>query len=351
VTTNNIKLEIVNPLDYPNWNDMVLNSGPDYSIFHTSNWSSVLSDSYGFDPRYFAITEDNKFLFLLPLMEIGNFLSSKKGISLPFTDYCNPIIADSINFSDVLPQLRDTAKQYGWKSFQIRNSNESLINEPVFSSFCRHVLSIQKDENSTFNKFRENYRKNIKRVIKQCKINVGNYQTLESITEYYRLHCMTRKRQGMPPQPFSYFKNIYTHIIAKDLGFITLASVENKNIAGAVFFLFGGKALYKYSASDVNYKNSYASYSVIWEAIRRLSAQGCSELCFGRTDPLHEGLIQFKDGWGTERSTIRYYSYDLEKNSFIHGEQKGDPPGYPILSLLPTPILKLIGSMLYRYGA
>jgi len=33
--------------------------------------------------------------------------------------------------------------------------------------------------------------------------------------EYYRLHCLTRKRHGLPPQPTGFFQKIQEHIIAK----------------------------------------------------------------------------------------------------------------------------------------
>jgi len=349
--SQNYKLEIVDPRTFTNWNSMIQNSSDEYTIFHTSNWSSVLSDSYGFRACYFAIIEGDRFIFLLPIMEVHNFLFGKKGICLPFTDYCNPIINNKVELNDLLPQLISAAQKYDWKSIQIRDKGVSLGLSPPSSYYYRHRLELQSSEETMFRKFRENYKTKIKKALKQNNVNVNISKSLQALEDYYQLHCLTRKRQGMPPQPFSYFKNIYTHIIEKNLGFVSLASINNEKIAGAVFFHFGGKAVYKYGASNLKYKSFYANYLVIWEAVRWLCGLGCTELCFGRTDPLHQGLIQFKDGWGTEKHQIYYYKYNVPKETLIQEEQKGNPPGYNLLRLLPVTVLRTLGSMIYRYGA
>jgi len=47
-----------------------------------------------------------------------------------------------------------------------------------------------------------------------------------------------------------------------------LASHKGKNIASAVYFHFGDKAIYKYGASDRKYQHLRANNLVMWEAIR-----------------------------------------------------------------------------------
>ncbi len=48
----------------------------------------------------------------------------------------------------------------------------------------------------------------------------------EAMDDYYRLHCMTRKRQGVPPQPVSFFKNIFDFIVKQGKGNIFFAAYE-----------------------------------------------------------------------------------------------------------------------------
>jgi lipid II:glycine glycyltransferase (peptidoglycan interpeptide bridge formation enzyme) len=129
-----------------------------------------------------------------------------------------------------------------------------------------------------------------------------------------------------------------------------LASFHDKPIAGGVYFHFGEKAVYKYGASDLNYQNLRANNLVMWEAIKWYSSNGYKSLCFGRTEPENRGLIQFKSGWGTTEQPINYYRYDLKKGSFVSGSSKVTGSHNKIFRNMPLPILKKVGSILYKHA-
>jgi hypothetical protein len=174
-------------------------------------------------------------------------------------------------------------------------------------------------------------------------------QAPDAIAEYYRLHCLTCKRRGLPPQPTSFFKKIYEHVIAKNLGWVIFVSHKGSNVAGAVFFSFGQRALYKFGASDMRYEHLYPNYLLFWHAIQWLCHHDYQELCFGRSAPDNTGLIQFKDGWGTHKSRLHYYKYDLKTASFVQNAHQPCENGYTICKKMPTALLKLAGSVLYPH--
>jgi lipid II:glycine glycyltransferase (peptidoglycan interpeptide bridge formation enzyme) len=160
---------------------------------------------------------------------------------------------------------------------------------------------------------------------------------------------MTRKQHGLPPQPFNFFKKIYNRIISKGFGFVILASINKKNIAGAMYFHFGGRALYKYGASDHQYQHLRANNLVMWEAIKWYSRNGFKSLCFGRTEPENQGLIQFKSGWGTTERQISYYRFDFKKEAFINRQARVTGFQNRIFRNMPIPLLKMVGSILYKH--
>src|SRR3989304_3383926 len=55
------QLKVINPLDYPEWDKLVL-STRDYSFFHSSAWVRVLYDSYGYRLLYFTLINDGRLL-------------------------------------------------------------------------------------------------------------------------------------------------------------------------------------------------------------------------------------------------------------------------------------------------
>lgn len=48
---------------------------------------------------------------VFPVMEVNNPLTGKRGVSLPFTDYCDPIVTNDEQFEEILTY----ANEYGKK--------------------------------------------------------------------------------------------------------------------------------------------------------------------------------------------------------------------------------------------
>ena len=63
-------------------------------------------------------------------------------------------------------------------------------------------------------------------------------------------------------------------------------------MAGAIFFSFGSRALYKFGASDVQSQHLYPNYLLFWHAMQWLGQHNYTEICFGRTAPGNQGLLQ-----------------------------------------------------------
>ena len=94
-----MNISIINPIEHPHWDDLLLTADR-ATFFHTTAWARVLSESYGYKPLYFTIIDDGKLAGLIPVMEIESLLTGKRGVSLPFTDFCPPV-ADSMGVFQV----------------------------------------------------------------------------------------------------------------------------------------------------------------------------------------------------------------------------------------------------------
>ena len=339
------ELKCINPIDFPNWDNILL-TGENYSFFHTVGWAKVLAESYHYKPVYFSLIQNSKLKILLPVMEVKSFITGTRGVSLPFTDYCSPIATDETLFRDAFKKAVQFGKKNGWKTCEIRGGEEYHKNITPSASYYIHTLSLTANESEIFSNFRSSTRRNIKKAIKE-EVNVIISNSLESVKEFYRLNCMTRKEHGLPPQPYFFFKKIYEHIISAKKGFVALANYKNRYVAGAVYFHFGEKAVYKYGASDKSCQKLRANNLIMWEAIKWYAQNGFKHFSFGRTDLDHEGLLQFKRGWGAKEETINYYRFDLTKDAFIKDSKIKS--SYSFFQKMPMPLLKLTGSLLYRH--
>lgn len=338
--------QIINPTEYPSWDELIL-TNEKHVFFHTSAWTKVISESYNYKPLCFTEIKDNKLRALVPVMVVKSFLTGKRGVSLPFTDYCPVIAFDEKNFRDLFEKIVEYGKKTKWEKIEFRGGKEYFHDKIPCQTYITHILDLTRPKNKILSTFRDSTKRNIKKAIKK-NLRVQILSSLESVKEFYRLNCLTRKDHGLPPQPFYFFKKIYEHIISTKKGFVLLVLYRNKVIAGAVYSHFEKKALFKYGASDKTYHHLRPNNLSMWEAIKWYKQNGYESLSLGRTEPHNKGLLQFKRGWGTQEEFLYYYKYDLSKNEFVKDNLRFDSfRNY--FRKLPLPLLKLTGSFFYRH--
>ena len=223
-----------------------------------------------------------------------------------------------------------------------------LLARRALRHYSHHLLDLTPGPDRLFKGLRESTRRNIRNAANEG-VTVRFAGDLEAVKSYYRLHCLTRKRHGVPPQPFSFFGNLQQHLIATGQGFVALADYQGKAIAGAVFLTFGDRAIFKFGASDSLYHSVRPNNLVMWEAIRRLAEDGLRTLSFGRTDLGHTGLVQFKSGWGASENVSLYTRFDFETQGYIRNNGNAHPLYVKVFQQFPVPILKVFGNLFYKH--
>ncbi len=338
---------LINPVEQENWNNLLLTT-PGYSFFHTANWADVLSRSYNYQPLYLCTKNDNAIESLLPIMEVASPLTGKRGVCLPFTDVCAPLSSNAQQFQELFKRAITLGKKRQWKYLEIRGGAEHLSEEKPSQVFWGHALDLNDGHQKLFSELRDSTRRNIKKAqSEKVEVNISN--TLTAIKEFYRLNIMTRKEHGLPPQPYHFFQHLHDRVIARNMGFVATASALGRVIAANVYLHFGNEVIYKYGASDKQYQHLRANNLVMWEAIKWSCDRGFGKMTFGRTEPEHKGLMQFKAGWNARPYTITYYKYDMRKNTFVSDNENIHPALKDFFSKLPKPVLQMLGKILYRH--
>ena len=382
-------VQMVNPLDFPGWDAQILRL-PNSSFFHSSAWARVLHESYGYTPLYFTIFEGDAISACLPVMEVNSFLTGRRGVSLPFTDFCEPLASDTSRFKELFDAAAVYGRTHGWKYLELRGGGEFLEGAPPSSTYLAHTLDLAVNQSTNqpvnqstnslsspsgtrnpqpatvcnaghaspinqstnqqvvFGNFRDSTRRNIKKS-SEASVTVQILTTEDSVRDFYGLNQATRREHGLPPQPHHFFEKVYEHVIAKGYGFVAVAFYEDVAIAASVYFHFGTTAVYKYGASDKQYQHLRANNLVMWEAIRWLCGRGFSSLHFGRTDLDHAGLRQFKTGWGATESKLSYYRYNPRTAAFDSNGSRTSQVHTKLFRRMPMPVLNLLGSVLYKH--
>jgi hypothetical protein len=282
-------------------------------------------------------------------MEIDSFLTGRRGVSLPFSDYCEPLASSQEEFQELFTEATEYGKQHRWKSLELRGGGSFLGSHPSSSTYLLHTLDLTGGEKAVYAGIRESTRRSVKKA-RTTGVNLEILTSEAALKTFCRLNQITRREHGLPPQPYRFFEEVHRYVISKGHGFVAMASHGSEVIAASVYFRFGNKAIYKYGASDKRHQHLRPNNLVMWEAIRQCIGDGCTALSLGRTDLGHEGLRQFKNGWGATEHSINYYKCGLKAREFIVGRKAavGGLAGRAA-SLTPLPVLRAVGSLLYRH--
>lgn len=337
-------MQPVNPLEHPDW-DAALTRRPDFSFFHGAAWTRVLADTYGFVPVWQA--EENA---LLPLMEANSWLRGRRAISLPFTDECAPLSGADGHFRPLFQNVVALGRARGWKSIELRGGRKFFAQVPASLSFYGHRLDLSQGEERLF----ENMDGSVRQAVRKAErggVIVEVSQSAEALREYYFLQCLTRKRHGLPPQPWRFFLNIWRHILSQNQGVVALGASGGAKIAGAVYFFLGGRAIYKYGASDLRQQHLRPNNLVMWEAMKWLARRGCSSLHLGKTSLDNDGLRKFKLNLGAIEERIEYVKFNLRENRFEVEADRINGWHNRVFRALPVCVSKRAGELLYKHWA
>ncbi len=341
-------IKIINPLQEKEWNKDIIKF-EHYSFFHTSWWANTLFETYNYKPVYFTLIKNDSLHAVVPCMEIKSKFTGRRLVSLPFSDFCEPLF-NSIDDSEILKDfIFDYCETNGLNYIEFRTSETRFPFETEqFRMDLRHILDLSGDESVLYKSLSDNNKRNIKQAIKEGLI-IKEDNSSEGVKIFYELQSLTRRKHGLPPQPLSFFKYIYKNILSVNQGCILFGYYQNNPVAALVFFTIGEKVIYKFGASLTDKFPKGANHLLMWEAIKKYQKSGYKEFDFGKTETNHEGLRRFKTGFGADERIIYTTRYDIKNKIFLSPDSKTTGIYNKIFRNAPLPLLKFIGNTVYKH--
>lgn len=340
-------VEVFDPLDHPAYDEM-LSACPDSVPFHSREWLRVIRDTYGHQSICFVVKSGRYIRALLPMVEVRSWLTGSRGVAVPFADNCPALAADAAAQKLVFDAAVKHGQQRGWKYLELRGGRNLMDDTQASLVFNEHILDLAGGADKLYMRFAGRVRTAVRKAEKEG-VRAEIYTTAEAVRIYYELHCATRRKHGVPPQPFSFFQNIFDQFISKEQGMVVVGWLQEVPVAAAVFIHHGRQVVYKFSASNEAYLNLCGNNVVLWEAIRWYANNGFAAMHFGRTSVENDGLRKYKIGWATTESKLEYFRYDIPKKTFVTVVDRAEGSQNKWMSRVPRPLFDLAGRILYRH--
>jgi CelD/BcsL family acetyltransferase involved in cellulose biosynthesis len=346
----------INPLTDRRWSAFI-ERHPKSSIFHHTGWLAALWKTYGHKPLVLTTSAPGEELHNgLAYCEVKSWLTGKRLVSLPFSDYCDPLADSSESYTELLAHYAELSLPF-YKYAAIRPLDP--VYTPSSSSwtsgdqFVHHKLVLEPPSESIFKNLHKNC---IQRKIKRAESAGLEYmkgRDEKLLQRFYELQIRTRRRHRIPPQPLQWFRNLLDCL--GDRLTIRVALHSGKPVAAILTLAHKYTVLYKYGCSDERFNSFGGMPFLFWKAIQEEKNDGMRVLDLGRSDTDNTGLIQFKDRLGAERTLITYWMYrpsspaDTQRSWLSHAAHYLKPCLPSALLRLPRALLTIPSNFLYRH--
>jgi CelD/BcsL family acetyltransferase involved in cellulose biosynthesis len=335
---------VVVAVDDPRWKALVERRA-EATAFHDVGWARTLADAYGFDAFVVARVEDAEIVAGTPMVSLGG-KRSRRWVALPFTDECPPL-GDATDVRALVDGLEDMRSARQIDAVELRGSVVSRLGTAVQVGVT-HELALDADPKEVRAKLHPSQaRRNVDRAAREG-VAVTCRTDREALLEtFYRLHLLTRRRQGVPIQPRRFFARLWEHVVARGRGFVLVAMLERQPAAAAVFLDSNTTLTYKFGASDPDLLGARPNHAIFWAAIERACLAGRTTFDLGRTDIENAGLRAFKASWGAIERPLVYTALGRTNSS---ARDRGKMLR-PLISHAPLVVCRALGEALYKRAA
>jgi len=344
----------INPLEDPRWDDL-LQRHRDASVFHTTGWLQALKHTYGFDPvAYTTASPADALEDGLVFCHVDSWLTGRRMVSLPFSDHCRLLARDSTTLARLLNFVRSERRRTNQKFIEIRpfSLDPAVLGIAPhlrpYETFCFQKIDLSQSIDLIFRGFHKSERNAVRRAEREGLICESG-RSDELLQKFYRLFTVTRRRHGMPPQPFEWFRNLI-NCLGRQVTIRTAS--KDKVVAAAILTLsFKNTVTYKYACSDRRFNSLGAMPFLCWKTIEASKAEGATEFDLGRSNPTNKGLIDFKSRLGADSVELTYFRDELKRQASLMPLQPRAASAFykSLMPLLPERLFVRAGAMLYRH--
>lgn len=344
ITGDMLKLSVSDP----RWLS-VIEQNQTATIFHHPAWMELLSTSYGYHPFIFAILgADGQIDAGIPIAEVNDHLTPRRYVALPFSDYCTTLYKNEEALCALTNELVEQQQSKRFPRVEIRSTLPDHVKIQTCSPYVLHTLPLDADSVKTAKRASRQQMQNV-RTAEKNGITIARGTGLEEVHAFYQLHSLSRRKHGLPVQPWGFFKLLTKLLLEQGLGFVLLAYKDDTCISAGLFLHWQRTLTYKYSATDEASLNLRPNHLVTWTAMKWGCENGFTTFDFGRADLEDEGLRAYKCRWGADEAPLSYSYIPTAPVLNNQGSGKLGALLKDIIRRSPVWVCQLSGHLLYRY--
>lgn len=308
-----LRVRAIDPCQEKAW-DQFVDGHPFGWVTHLSEWKEVMARSFQHvEPHYLALFERDRIIAGLPLFLVKSWLTGNKLISVPFGTLCDVLVLDPMQFKMLLEASLVLLKKQHASFLELRTllSAEFIHDQRlgVQRYYQHHFIRLNGDPETLKKSFhRTCVRQKIQRA-RICGIKVRVAKHERDLQTFFKLYVLTRRRLGLPTQPYIFFKAIWDVCSPSGKVELLIAEHEDRPLAGLINFKYKSRVSAEFAASDPASLHMSPNHILFWETIRMACRDGFKVFDFGRTNPTNLDLMNFKRRWGSEVIELAHFYY------------------------------------------
>ena len=342
-------IKILNIEEYPEWDDFVFNNKYG-TIYHSSSWFRIIEKSFRAKPNV-IVKKDDSISAGIPFFYHNSFITGSKLSSITSAQFCNPLVSSRHDLTDLIDYTLAYANGNRIKQVEIKTNAEfeygiESLGIPE-SDFCTYTLNLD----LPYEQIEKSFHKScILRPLKKAyknNLTLINGTSLEDVKIFYRFYETMRKENGLLPQPFNFFKNLWEELFNNNACEIFHAEYNGRIISSVLNLMYKQTYTYEYGATDPQYTDIHPSHFLLDNSIKSAISKSFKVLDFGRTDNSNAGLMDFKGRWGTQKVNLNYYYLPPNNKSIWDSKSLRFVIG-GIIRFTPKPLYRATGKFIYK---
>lgn len=287
----------------------------------------------------------------MPFIKIEDMFSPRI-VSIPFSDFCDPIVKDSGQWDVLIESLLKEKLPISVRCLHTRIPLQDERFEQVNRANW-HGLELNNDLDTIF----KNFHSASRRAIRKAERNGTTVRQAENETDlraFFEMHLQIRKyKYKMVAQSYQFLLHIWRNFVETGQGVLLLAERENKIIGGVFYLRWQNKLYYKFNASSLSAQDLRPNDLLMWEGIKYAKTNNCTFLDLGLSDWGQDGLVRYKQKYATNEKTIYFLKHIPNETIDCSDKQmRGLLPKLTALftdESVPDEITEKAGDLLYRY--